>query len=432
MVDVSSLYSIYLKVGRVSTDTRKLRPADMYFALKGPNFNGNKFVKQALVAGASYCVVDEEEAHINEHCILVDDAFQMLQDLAIYHRKRLACPVIAIAGSNGKTTTKELVGAVLTKRYKTFSTEGNLNNHIGVPLSLLAIKNDVEMAVLEFGANHLRETETLCNLALPDHGLVTNNGKDHLEGYGSLENVRKGNGELFEFLKTKGGIAFVSTLQKDLMEDSSPMKRFTYGDANAEVAGEIMSASPFLKFWFKEKKGARYEVQTNLAGTYNFENAIAAVAVGMFFGVEEKDIVAAIEKYKPSNNRSQWTKHNGNDFIVDCYNANPSSMQLAVESLDAFDSANKKMVVLGDMFELGKFSEAEHVNTLKQLSSKKIDRVVLVGPEFAKAHQAVNVDALLFTNVFDLKAWFERERPIGYTVLLKGSRGMALEKLLEK
>ncbi|HZG01560.1 MAG TPA: Mur ligase family protein, partial [Chitinophagales bacterium] len=277
MVDLSAIYTIYLKLGRVSTDTRKVKPADMFFALKGPNFNGNDFVQQAFDAGASYCVVDEERAVIRKkHCILVKDALQTLQDLAVYHRKQLPIPVVAVAGSNGKTTTKELVGAVLNKRLKTFHTEGNLNNHIGVPLSILSIKPDVEIAVLELGANHLHETERLCRFAMPTHGLVTNNGKDHLEGYGSLENVRKGNGELYEYLRTKGGIAFVSNLQPDLLEDSSPMKRFTYGKDGADVVGRVVEAAPLLKFRFREEKEKGYDVETNLAGAYNFENAMAA------------------------------------------------------------------------------------------------------------------------------------------------------------
>jgi len=433
MVDIAALHQLYVKLGTVCTDTRHLKQGSMFFALKGPNFNGNKFAQQALDAGASYCIVDEKEAKVSERCFLVKDVLTTLQTLATYRRKQMGIPVIAIAGSNGKTTTKELLGAVLDKRYKTFSTQGNLNNHIGLPVSLLSIQTGVEMAVVELGANHLVETANLCEIALPSHGLVTNNGKDHLEGYGSLDNVRKGNGELFEYLRHNRGIAFVSTLQKDLMEDSAPIKRYTYGDKEAYVAGRVESASPYLKVWFKEKGGeADYTIETKLTGVYNFENVMAAVAVGLFFGVEETDIVKAIEHYKPSNNRSQWKHHDGNDFIVDCYNANPSSMQLAIENLAALDSKNKKMVVLGDMFELGKYSEAEHRAMIALVASHKIDDVVLVGTEFKKANAAQRVTDRVFDNVRDLKQWFDGEKIKGYTILLKGSRGMTLEKLLEK
>ncbi len=431
MIEIEALHQLYLKLGTVSTDTRKIKQGSMFFALKGPNFNGNTFAQQALDAGASYSVIDEEKYKVSSRTLLVQDVLTTLQTLATYHRKKLGLPIVAIAGSNGKTTTKELLGAVLHKRYRTFFTQGNLNNHIGVPISLLSMKTDVEIAVLELGSNHLTETANLCDIAMPSHGLVTNNGKDHLEGYGSLENVRKGNGEMYDYLRQNNGIAFVSTLQKDLMEDSAPIKRFTYGNEKANVMGRIVNASPYLEVWFKEEGGENdYTIKTKLTGTYNHENVMAAIAAGLFFGVEETDIVKAIENYKPSNNRSQWVKLGDNDFIVDCYNANPSSMRLAIENLSSI-SSDKKMVVLGDMFELGSFSEAEHNEIIDLVAEKKIDSVVLVGPEFKKANTTKRLTENIFLNVDEAKQWFRNAKLKGYTILLKGSRGMTLEKLLE-
>jgi UDP-N-acetylmuramoyl-tripeptide--D-alanyl-D-alanine ligase len=428
-MNIEALYTIFKASTGISTDTRKIAAGNIFFALKGPNFNGNLFAAQAFQMGAAYCIVDELAGVVNYNCIEVEDVLATLQLLATYHRVQLNIPVLAIGGSNGKTTTKELCAAVLSTQHKIFFTQGNLNNHIGVPLSLLSIQNGIQVAVLELGANHIGETALLCDIAQPDLGLITNNGKDHLEGYGSLEGVRKGNGELYEHLKRVGGTVFVSTLQEDLMSMSSSLKRITYGSRKADISGDIISSSPFLKIKFESENKVFKEVTTNLVGEYNFENIMAAIAIGKYFKIRDENIIKALSNYKPSNNRSQWITKNGNGFIVDCYNANPSSMELAINNFSKMEG--KKMLIAGDMFELGDYSDAEHKNILQLITSKKIDSLVLVGKDFIKANEAIPSTKNIFKNVEELKDWFSKQNISGYTILLKGSRGMKLEKLIE-
>lgn len=428
MISIESLYKLFESSTGISTDTRKIEKGNIFFALKGDNFNGNKFSKQALELGASICIVDEEIGNINDSCYMVENVLSSLQSLATYYRNKINIPVIAIAGSNGKTTTKELVGATLSTQYKTFATKGNLNNHIGVPLTLLSLKNDTQIAVIELGANHLNETALLCEIANPYYGVVTNNGKDHLEGYGSIEGVRKGNAELYDYMKKNKGIAFVSNLQKDLLEETKGMNRVLYGNESGDIVGKIISNTPFLKIEF-EIEDKKYEVRTTLVGEYNFENIMCAIAIANYFKIDTDNIIAALEQYQPSNNRSQWIVKDGNNFIVDCYNANPSSMELAIENFSRTKSKNK-IAVLGDMFELGKYSQEEHILMLKLLEEKKFDKIFLVGKEFIKANQTIHITEDLFADINELKDWFQKQKISDYTILLKGSRGMYLEKLL--
>ena len=315
MISIESLYKLFESSTGISTDTRKIEKGNIFFALKGDNFNGNKFSKQALELGASICIVDEEIGNINDSCYMVENVLSSLQSLATYYRNKINIPVIAIAGSNGKTTTKELVGATLSTQYKTFATKGNLNNHIGVPLTLLSLKNDTQIAVIELGANHLNETALLCEIANPYYGVVTNNGKDHLEGYGSIEGVRKGNAELYGYMKKNKGIAFVSNLQKDLLEETKGMNRVLYGNESGDIVGKIISNTPFLKIEF-EIEDKKYEVRTTLVGEYNFENIMCAIAIANYFKIDTDNIIAALEQYQPSNNRSQWIVKDGNNFIM--------------------------------------------------------------------------------------------------------------------
>jgi UDP-N-acetylmuramoyl-tripeptide--D-alanyl-D-alanine ligase len=419
---IEKLYSIFLASKGVCTDTRKFQKDTIFFALKGSNFNGNLFAKQALDAGAIAVVVDETQNFTDERIILVNDTLKTLQQLATHHRLQLRIPFIAIAGSNGKTTTKELIQPVLSTTYNTFATQGNLNNHIGVPLTILSLKKDTEMAVIEFGANHVGETAFLCEILEPDFGIITNNGKDHLEGYGSLENVKKGNGELFAFLKAHNGTAFVNDGDTDLMRSSSGLKRITYGNTHGDVTGDIVSNNPFLKI-----KWNNHLINTQLFGKYNFENILCAIAVGNYFKVSEEDICKAIENYTPKNNRSQVIQFNTNTVVIDCYNANPSSMALAIESFAEWAS-DKKMLILGDMFELGEFSNKEHKQILNLIAQKHFSDIILVGPEFSNADSKNNYRH--FASSLELKKWFDEQHFLGYSILLKGSRGMTLEKLL--
>ncbi|MEO5500275.1 MAG: UDP-N-acetylmuramoyl-tripeptide--D-alanyl-D-alanine ligase, partial [Ginsengibacter sp.] len=323
---ITELYSIYKQHPQIQTDTRKLKKGELFFALKGPNFNGNKFIKGALDAGAAYVIADEQNDINDERFILVDDVLTALQQLAKYHRDQFSIPFIAITGSNGKTTTKELLHQVLSTQYKTYTTEGNLNNHIGVPLTILKIKDDAEMAVIEMGANHLKEIASYCKYAKPTHGLITNIGKAHLEGFGSEENVKIGKGELFDYLKKHDGIAFVNSDDKAVNALGDEMKNSIYfGSKDGNCKGVILENSPFLKV--KIKNGNDLEISTHLVGDYNLPNIVAAACVGSYFKIKDGNIKQSMEGYIPSNSRSQWMSIGTNDIILDAYNANPGSMK---------------------------------------------------------------------------------------------------------
>jgi UDP-N-acetylmuramoyl-tripeptide--D-alanyl-D-alanine ligase len=425
---IEALYSIYTKHPSVVTDTRKLKLGDLYFALKGPNFNGNVFALQALEQGAAYAIVDEEipnSSAFQERIIFVDDVLTTLQALAKYHRQQFNIPFIAITGSNGKTTTKELVYAVLASHFKTYTTQGNLNNHIGVPLTLLSIPKDAEMAVIEMGANHLHEIESYCSYTLPTHGMITNCGKAHLEGFGSEAGVKKGKGELFDFLSAHNGTAFVMKDYDYLQTMSNKIPNVIgYGQHNGQIQGEAIDHNGMLTV--KINKGIDInQIQTNLVGNYNLPNVLAAVAIGQEFKVPNDKIKSAIENYIPTNSRSQLLTWNNNEVILDAYNANPSSMKLAVENFAKINKENK-IVCLGGMRELGADTLMEHQLLIDQLKQTDWEQVILVGSEF----KPCNHNYLYFDTVIEAKAWLQEQHLKGYTLLIKGSRGIQMEQLI--
>jgi UDP-N-acetylmuramoyl-tripeptide--D-alanyl-D-alanine ligase len=424
MPTIEELYQIYLKHPSVQTDTRKLKPGDIFFALKGENFNGNAFAKQAVEAGAAYVVIDDAAYEISGKTILVDNVLECLQQLAHHHRQQFQIPFIAITGSNGKTTTKELIHAVLSSKYKTYTTEGNLNNHIGIPLTLLRIKADAEIAVIEMGANHQKEIESYCQYALPTHGLITNCGKAHLEGFGGAAGVRKGKGELFDYLKTIDGTAFIFNDYDYLKEMSVGVSHiFSYGSKDGDITGEMLSSEPYLETAITGKN--TFHIQTQLVGSYNFPNVLAAVCVGQYFKIAADKIKWAIENYTPSNSRSQLINKGSNRFIMDAYNANPSSMKLAIENFANLKS-EKKVLLLGAMAELGEESMAEHEAIIKLIQSKNWEKVVLVGGDFIKlAHPYLS-----FTNAQEAKTWLQNQKFENTDFLVKGSRSMQMEKII--
>ena len=427
---IAELYKIFIEQHQnFTTDTRKIENGSIFFALKGANFNGNEFAEKALELGASYVVIDEKQFAKNEKCILVEDVLTTLQNLATFHRQQFKIPVLCIGGSNGKTTTKELVSKVLAEKYIVHTTAGNFNNHIGVPITLLKMPLNTEFAVIEIGANHLLETKALCEIALPNYGLITNNGKDHLEGFGDIEGIKKANAELYDFLKIVGGAAFVNAGDIDLKTASVGLQQIFYSDSlEVGCLGSIENSFPFLKAKIKIN-GDEFQIQSQLNGNYNLINIVASSAVGSYFGVTKKQIVNAIENYKPANNRSQLIEKNGNHFIVDCYNANPSSMKLAIESFTEMPIDNK-IAIVGDMFELGNHSEFEHLQIANQLNNSSFEKVIIVGKEFAKLKNKFN-HFISFETTAELKEWMNKQQFTNHTFLLKASRGMALEKLLD-
>ena len=426
---LQQIFNLFKNSNGVSTDTRSLKEGQIFFAIKGPSFNGNKFAKEALEKNASAVVVDEEADLTDDRIIVVENSLTMLQRLANIYRREFNIPVIAIGGSNGKTTTKEITAFVLQEKFKTFFTKGNLNNHLGVPLTLLSMPAETEIAIIEIGANHLQETNHLCSIIEPTHGLITNNGKDHLEGYGSLEGVRKGNGELFEFLASNKGVAFISSLQNDLINTSLSIRSETFGESESDnIQGKILENFPFLKIEISNQIGSEI-VHTKLYGDYNFENILAASCIGNHFGLVLPEIKNGIEKYKPANNRSQVEKIGTNTFILDAYNANPSSMMAALNSFEKLKSKNK-IIVLGDMFELGSFSKAEHKLIYEKAKSLEVNLKIFVGNEFSKVVSETDTE-LCFANVDDAKRWYRKFAAEDYVFLFKASRGMELEKILQ-
>ena len=427
-MNIDLLYQIYKQYPSVQTDTRQLKNGDIYFALKGPNFNGNHFAKQALDAGASYAVIDDKEYSIEGKTILVPDVLQALQQLALHHRKQLSIPVIAITGSNGKTTTKELVHAVLSSTYNTKATVGNLNNHIGVPLTLLRIPADTEIAIIEMGANHAGEIASYCQIALPTHGLITNCGKAHLEGFGSLEGVKKAKGELFDYLRTlTHGYAFVMWDYDYLQHMSKGISGIIkYGTGEyVHVKGHVTESLPYMKI--KVTQGLNNGIiQTQLAGDYNLPNVLAAVTVGNYFKVPDKKIVAAIENYQPANSRSQVVQIGSNQVIMDAYNANPSSMKLAIEHFARINNKNK-ILLLGSMAELGPVTEKEHMDLVEEIKKHSWQYVALVGDAFKKTAHPF----LQFEDAMQAKEWFSQADIHNSHILVKGSRSMQMEKIME-
>ena len=422
-MNIESLYKIYKQHPSVQTDTRKLKAGDIFFALKGGNFNGNAFAKQALDAGAAYAVIDEKEFEIPGKTFLVDDVLTALQQLAKHHREQFSIPFIAITGSNGKTTTKELVHAVLSSSFKTSTTEGNLNNHIGIPLTILKIKPDAAIAVIEMGANHQKEIEGYCKYALPTHGLITNAGKAHLEGFGGPEGVKKGKEELFDYLRANNGTAFIMNDYDYLREMSKGINNvITYGTKNAETTGNVSQSEPFLHV---KIEGFDSDIKTNLVGDYNLPNVLAAVAIGRYFKIADKKIKSSIENYTASNSRSQLIEKGSNKIILDAYNANPSSMKLAIENLAKLN-AGKKVLLLGAMAELGEESLEEHKAIIELIKKYNWENAVLVGGDFLKLEHPFTS----FTNSTEAKKWLQQQHFENDYIIIKGSRSMQMENVL--
>lgn len=416
---LTDLYQHYLQHPGITTDTRRINKGDIFFALKGPNHNGNAYTKTALDAGASLCITDEETGISDQRVVMVNNSLETLQQLASHHRKQFSIPFIAITGTNGKTTTKELLHAVLSKKFITYTTEGNLNNHIGIPLTQLKIKADAEIAVVEMGANHIGEIASYCEWVLPDYGLITNCGKAHLEGFGSEEGVRIGKGELFRHLQKHNGIAFVNRSLNYLSEMSEGIKnRIFYGEENI-----ISSGIKDSRLHFTLQSGRT--IQTQMAGSYNLHNLLAAWCVGNYFGVPEEEIANALETYQPGNNRSQIITWKGNKVLLDAYNANPSSMRAAISNF-AEEPAEKKILILGAMRELGTNSATEHRQLAEWINTYPWQLVMLVGDEF----ETVPRGFLHFKTATEAAAWLKKNTPQDAYILLKGSRGIAMEKIL--
>ena len=429
-MSIKEIYKLFKKHPQISTDSRNVVPGALFFALKGENFNGNSYAAAALNDGAAYAVIDESPLKADNRFILVEDVLSTLQQLARYHRLELGIPIIAITGTNGKTTTKELITAVLEKKFSVTATKGNLNNHIGVPLTLLAMDTSTQLGVVEMGANHPGEIAALCSIALPDFGLITNVGKAHLEGFGSFEGVKKTKAELYRFIQERGGKIFRNTVNphlKEMAEDAETIGYRTNREGSG-IEGEIVNSSPILVFKAKFPKGWLY-IKTNLAGGYNLENAMAAVCVGDYFGVDPLDISHALEAYIPSNNRSQFIQTAGNQILMDAYNANPSSMEAALDNFSTFD-APLKGVILGDMFELGESSQKEHQKIADKLAGMDLSLILLTGKEFSKCNVASNI--LTFENNELLIDYITDLNPKGYLFLIKGSRGMKLEDVAQR
>ncbi len=428
---IAQLYQIYLKHPQICTDTRKITNGCMFFALKGDNFNGNTFAQQAIAMGASYAVIDEAVFNESELCILVDNVLITLQQLATYHRQQLNIPVIGLTGSNGKTTTKELINAVLSQKFKTSATVGNLNNHIGVPLTLLALKPETQVAIIEMGANHQKEIELLSNICQPNFGLITNVGKAHLEGFGGFEGVKKGKGELYTFLENTKATLFINQDNAHLLEmmgDKKFKQTITYGtNPNNFLYGTLIENNPFLGIKW-QRGGIVSEVKSHLTGSYNFENILVAIAIGLKFGLTVDEINDGIEGYNPQNNRSQISKTAKNTIICDYYNANPTSMLAAIKNLSEL-KADNKVLILGDMFELGNDAEIEHQTIVLEALQHNFSQIFFIGELFCKISQSAK--AKFFANTLEALNYLKEQPLQNALVLLKGSRGMKLESLLD-
>lgn len=430
MANIEQLYQHYLQHPIICTDTRTISAGCLFFALKGENFDANVFAEKALEQGAAYAIVDNEAYAKNKQCILVADVLTALQDLAKHHRQQLQIPVIGLTGSNGKTTTKELIRAVLAEKYKTFATKGNLNNHIGVPLSILSLTSDVEMAVIEMGANHQQEIAFLCEIAQPTHGLITNVGMAHLDGFGGFEGVKKGKAELYAYLKHHHGFAFINRNNPYLIEMSEKAelnKVIYYGteDANS-IKGKLLHSDPLIELEWSSAHET-YQAKANLTGTYNFENILAAICIGHFFELSAEQINHGLANYFPTNNRSQLNQTENNTVICDFYNANPSSMTAALNNLKAL-SATHKTAIIGDMFELGEESPEQHEIVVQLAVKNGIEHLIFIGKYFyaLKDHYA----GQFFETPTAASAYLTANPIKGNLVLLKGSRGMALEQLM--
>jgi len=423
MKELSQLHQLFLESTGICTDTRKLKKGNLYLALKGDNFNGNNFAAKALELGADYSIVDEQPEEQNDHIIKVEDGLDTLQKLAAYHRKYLNLPILSITGSNGKTTTKELIREVLSKKYKTVSTKGNLNNHIGVPLTLLSMNKETEFGIVEMGANHQGEIASLCKIAQPDYGYITNFGKAHLEGFGGVEGVIKGKSELYNYLIKNNKTIFINYDDEIQVEKSKGTDIISFSEGkNATHQITFLKADPFVKINTEDT-----QINSQLIGTYNAKNIAVAICIGKFFKIPAKAIKEAIESYQPTNNRSQIIDQNSNQIILDAYNANPTSMKAALENLEAIPAKNK-IAILGDMFEVGNTSAEEHQIIIDLLEKLEFSNMMVCGKNF---YQTSTQEVLKFENFEDLKNYIQENNFENATILIKGSRGMALERILE-
>lgn len=425
-MNIKTLYDIFSKYNSVCTDTRKLKKGDIYFALKGDNFDGNKFAKAALEDGASYCIIDDTSLkHLSNRFILVENTLKTLQQLANYHRNQLTYPIITLTGSNGKTTTKELINSVLSSTYNVKATIGNLNNHIGVPLTLLSFTNDLDFGIVEMGANHQKEIEFLSSIAEPDFGLITNFGKAHLEGFGGVEGVIKGKSELYDYLKANQKTAFINTDdEKQVEQIGKYSKLITFGSNKTnDCTITFESANPYVHLLHDEIK-----IESQLIGSYNYNNIAVAVAIGKHFKVSTSNIKAAIEAYQPDNNRSEIRQVKSNKIILDAYNANPTSMLAALDNFKQLE-AKTKVLFLGDMFELGDSADEEHQSIVNYAENNFEENMYLIGENFSRTKAKISTRQ--FQSFEDLKIKIQNEPIENSTILIKGSRGMALERILD-
>lgn len=433
-ITTEELYKLFIDCGqKITTDTRRLEKGAIFFALKGDNFDANLFAEKAIEGGCAYAIVDNENVCNGISVLLVQNVLEALQQLAKYHRRQLKFPIIGITGSNGKTTNKELIHAVLSMKYNTFATKGNLNNHIGVPITLLTLTQSHEMAIVEMGANHQGEINELCEIADPDYGIITNIGKAHLEGFGGIEGVKKGKSEIYKYLDKRNGKIFINGNDPELIKLSGNLTKIYYGEnIEFDVHGKLFSEGEFVEFkWNTKDKHLEGQsiVKTHMFGQYNYINLLCAACIGNYFNVPEIQINKALESYLPEMNRSQVKKTEFNTVILDAYNANPSSMKLAIDNFQKQSFLNK-VFILGDMFELGEYSSQEHEKVLNQLTTSQNCKVILVGTHFFESKDKFpQFD--FFININELKEVITKTKIIQATILIKGSRGMQLEKIVE-
>jgi len=425
-MDIKSIHDYFLKCNSVSIDTRKIEPGSMFVAIKGENFDANTFAKEALEKGASFVIIDNSDYFIDERTIIVKDSLTTLQELAKFHREQLNIPIIALTGSNGKTTTKELIQVVLAQKYNTKATLGNLNNHIGVPLTLLSFTKETEVGIVEMGANHQKEIEFLCEIAKPDFGYITNFGKAHLEGFGGVDGVIKGKSEMYTYLSAHHKTAFVNLNDPIQVDKTININSFTFGlnNENANVLIDSITANPFVEIVTNNTK-----ITSHLIGLYNSNNINAAISIGVKFGVSLEDIKKAIEGFVPQNNRSQILIINSNEIILDAYNANPSSMSVALENFFQLENDNK-IAILGDMFELGDESLMEHKSIVELVTTNNSVTTYFIGKDFY-ANKIENENCYFFISYEDFSDYFKEVKINHYLILIKGSRGMALERTLQ-
>ena len=423
-MDIKELYILYKKSYKVTTDTRLQLNDSIFFALKGDNFNGNLYAKEALAKGADFAVIDEEQDEFDDRFIMVEDVLQTLQNLATYHRQCLDIPIIALTGSNGKTTTKELINIVLSQKYNCTATKGNLNNHIGVPVTLLTMTPETEIGVVEMGANHRHEIESLCKIALPDFGYITNFGKVHLEGFGSLSGVIEAKTEMYAYLRNNDKKVFINTNDKVQVERSIGMNVIKFCSEDSDYPVELVGADPYVCVTFDN-----IILQSKLIGKYNYSNIAAAIAIGKYFGVTNNKTKEAIEDYIPSNNRSQIITKGSNKIILDAYNANPESMKVAIENLSQLSTKNK-VAILGDMYEVGESSFEEHQKLVRMLSGLNIQTTYLIGDQFFKI-PVKDKNIFQYRTIEDFRTKMDKRRLTQAIILIKASRGMALERVLD-